>query len=219
MNEEYFRNTQNSYDKVSEEYTKRVYGELAGKPLDRQLLDRFAESVQALGLACDLGCGPGHVARYLHDRGVNVCGIDLSPGMIERACQLNPGIDFKQGNLMALNLPDESLGGIVAFYSIIHIPRSDIVNALRELKRTLVSRGILLIAFHIGQETVHIDAWWDNKVSLDFAFFQSDEMTNYLRTAGFEIEEVIERDPYSPDVEHQSRRAYIFSRKPAPKGS
>jgi len=39
-------------------------------------------------------------------------------------------------------------------------------------------------------------------------------MTSYLEAANFEIEEIIERDPY-PDVEHQSRRAYIFARRPA----
>jgi SAM-dependent methyltransferase len=216
MNEEYFRNAQNSYDLVAEEYTKRIYGELAGKPLDRQLLDRFADTVQGLGLACDLGCGPGHVARYLHDRGVHICGIDLSPGMIEQARRLNPGLEFWQGNMMSLDLADESLGGIVAFYSLIHIPRSDILRVLLELKRTLVPHGILLISFHIGQETVHIEEWWTEKVVLDFAFFRTDEMTDYLKTAGFVIEDVIERDPYPPDVEHQSRRAYIFSRKPAP---
>jgi hypothetical protein len=36
----------------------------------------------------------------------------------------------------------------------------------------------------------------------------------YLRAAGFELEEAIERGPYSEEVEYQSRRAYIFARKP-----
>jgi trans-aconitate methyltransferase len=40
---------------------------------------------------CDLGCGPGHVSRYLWERGVEVCGIDLSSELVERARRLNPG--------------------------------------------------------------------------------------------------------------------------------
>ena len=52
---------------------------------DRQLLDRFAASVQDRGPVCDLGCGPGHVARYLSERKVQVCGVDLSPEMVKRA--------------------------------------------------------------------------------------------------------------------------------------
>jgi len=37
-------------------------------------------------------------------------------------------------------------------------------------------------------------------------------MKELLITAGFEIEEVVEREPY-PEVEYQSRRAYIFARR------
>ena len=70
--------TQTSYDRVADEYVRRIFDELRHKPLDRQLLDRFAASVRDVGPACDLGCGPGHVARYLHEHGVQVCGVDLS---------------------------------------------------------------------------------------------------------------------------------------------
>ena len=64
----------------------------------------------------------------------------------------------------------------------------------------------------MGQETVHLTEWWEKPISADLVYFESDEMTGYLRTAGFEVEEIIERDPY-PEVERQSRRAYIFARK------
>ena len=70
-----------------------------------------------------------------------------------------------------------------------------------------------MLAFHIGQGVVHLDEWWGQRVALDFVFFTRQEMEGGLRSAGFEIEEVIEREPY-PDVEHPSRRAYIFARKP-----
>jgi SAM-dependent methyltransferase len=163
-----------------------------------------------------MGCGPGHVARYLHGRGVEVCGVDLAPGMVEQARQLNPEIAFMQGNMLALDVADEAWGGIAAFYSIIHLPRADVIRALREFKRVLRPGGVVLLAFHIGEETVHLDEWWDLPVALDFTFFRSDEMAGYLQAAGFDVEEVIERAPY-PEVEHQSRRGYIFARKPAPR--
>src|SRR5262250_1364895 len=80
-----------SYDAVARAYAAQLASELSGKPLDRHLLNRFAEEVRGRGLVADLGCGPGHVARYLHERGVTMVGIDLSPGMIAQAEQLNPG--------------------------------------------------------------------------------------------------------------------------------
>src|SRR5262249_19239869 len=112
-----------SYDDVSEEYADRIFTELEHKPLDRELLDRFAARIQRGGVVCDLGCGPGQIARYLHDRGVSVVGVDLSPGMIQVARRLNPGIEFFQDNMMSLRVADDAWAGIAAFYSIIHIPR------------------------------------------------------------------------------------------------
>jgi len=203
---------QDGYSRVAGEYAARIYDELAHKPLDRSLLDRFADRVRGVGPACDLGCGPGQVARYLHERGVEVLGVDLSPGMVAQAQRLNPGIAFQTGNMLALDVPDASWAGIAAFYSIIHIPRGDLLRALRELHRVLRPGGVLLLAFHIGQEAVHLDEWWGEPVSLDFFFFQPDEIADHLRNAGFVVEEQIERAPY-PDVEHQSRRAYILARK------
>jgi SAM-dependent methyltransferase len=206
---------QASYAKVADEYVRRISDELRHKPLDRELLERFAASVRDRGLACDIGCGPGHVARYLHERGVRICGVDLSPEMIERARQLNPGIEFHQGDMTALAFPDAMFGGLVAFYSIIHIPRAAMVATLREFRRVLQPGGPLLLAFHLGEESIHLDEWWGQSVSVDFHFFRSADIAADLRAAGFEIEEIIERDPY-PDVEHQSRRAYLFARTVGP---
>jgi len=206
-------NTEASYDRVADEYVRRIADELEHKPLDRQLLDRFAATVRDVGLACDMGCGPGHVARYLQAHNVQVCGVDLSAELVERARRLNPGIEFQQGDMMALDIPDEAWVGIVAFYSLIHIPRADMVQALRELRRVLRPGGVLLLSFHIGDETLHLDDWWGEKVCLDFFFFRSAEMAGYLTAADFEVEEIVEREPY-PEVEHQSRRSYIFARGP-----
>ena len=205
-------NTEASYDRVADEYVRRIADELEHKPLDRQLLDRFAATVRDVGLACDMGCGPGHVARYLQAHNVQVCGVDLSAELVERARRLNPGIEFQQADMMALDIPDEAWVGIVAFYSLIHIPRVEMVQALRELRRVLRPGGVLLLSFHIGDETLHLDDWCGEKVCLDFFFFRSTEMASYLRAADFEVEEIVEREPY-PEVEHQSRRSYIFARR------
>jgi SAM-dependent methyltransferase len=202
-----------SYDRIADEYVRRFYDELQHKPLDRKLLDRFAAAVRGVGPVCDMGCGPGHVTRYLHEQGAEVCGIDLSPKMVERARELNPGIEFRTGDMVTLGIADAAWAGIVAFYSLIHIRRDEMVRTLSELRRVLRSGGLLLLAFHIGGETMHLDEMWGHPVCVDFFFFQPAEMAGFLGVAGFQIEEMIEREPY-PEVEHQSRRAYIFARRP-----
>jgi ubiquinone/menaquinone biosynthesis C-methylase UbiE len=213
MNPLYLQCCQSSYDTVADEYVQRIFGELQHKPLDRQLLDRFAANVKQIGPpACDMGCGPGQVARYLHEQGLPICGVDLSSAMIERARRLTPKVEFHQGDMLALDVPDEAWGGIAAFYSLIHIPRGDLPHVLKELRRVLRPGGVLLAAFHIGDDSIHLDEWWGNKVNVDFYFFRPEEFAVLLREAGFEVEEMIERDPY-PEVEHQSRRAYVFARR------
>ena len=76
-----------TYDRVAPQYTATFFDELSRKPFDCDLLDTFAGRVRHRGLVCDLGCGPGHVARYLKDRDVEVCGVDLSAAMIVCARQ------------------------------------------------------------------------------------------------------------------------------------
>jgi SAM-dependent methyltransferase len=204
-----------SYDTVADDYTTRIAAELRHKPFDRLLLDQFAEQVRDLGWVSDIGCGPGHVARYLHDRGVRVVGIDLSPRMIECARKLHPIIEFRQADMEALPVANGTWAGIVAFYSLIHVPRDRVVATLREFRRVLRPRGLLLLAFHIGAGVVHLDEWWGHRVSVDFVFFCSGEVERYLTAAGFEVERSTERDPYPPEVEHQSRRGYVLARAAA----
>lgn len=204
-------NTQTSYDQVASQYAERFKDEMDDKPFDRDCLDRLSREVGTLGPICDMGCGPGQIARYLHRKGIDTLGVDLSPRMIAEAQRLNPEIPFHRGDMLSLPDADNSWGGIAAFYCIIHIPRERIVAALREMKRVLKPGGLLLLAFHIGDDTKHLDTWWDKPVNLDFAFLQPSEVENWLREAGYELQETLVREP-NPEVEVETRRAYIFAR-------
>jgi len=205
-----------SYNRLANEYATHLFGELQNKPLDRELLDRFASEVKGRGEVCDMGCGPGHVARYLHQAGVNVFGLDLSPGMLEQARTLNSGIHFREGNMLALELGNQVLVGITAFYAIVNLPEESLPLVFREMQRVLQPGGLLLLAFHTGDEIVRVQEMWGQPVAMEFFFFQPSAVRRHLEAAGLEVEEIIEREPYAPEVEHQSRRAYIFARRPLP---
>ncbi len=121
---EFERATRASYDTVAADYAALFHGELAAQPLDRALLAGFAELVRAAGGApvADIGCGPGRVTAHLNDIGSPAFGIDLSPQMVAQARQAYPNLRFETGSMLTLDLPDRCLGGIVAWYSIIHVP-------------------------------------------------------------------------------------------------
>ena len=162
-----------SYDRVAEEYAREFQDEMDRKPFDRKMLDWLVEKVDGSGAICDMGCGPGQIARYLQSRGAAACGIDLSSEMVNCAKRLNPDIPFQQGDMLALtDVASGTFGGIAAFYSIIHVPPADAVRALQELKRVLRPQGVLLLAFHIGKEVVHRNEWWGKPVSVDFVFYR-----------------------------------------------
>ena len=199
-----------SYDAAAAAYAEHLHDELAHKPLDRHLLNRFAEATAKRGLVADLGCGPGHIAKYLHDRGVTLKGIDISKEMVRIAGEYSPGIEFETGDMRALRLADESLAGIVALYSIVHFDAAELELVARECRRVLRAGGLMLLAFHIGDETNHLDELFGQPVSLDFRFHQPADVIKILGWAHFKVIECTEREPY-PDVEYQSRRCYLLA--------
>ena len=201
-----------SYDSAAEAYAEHLAAELTHKPLDRHLLNRFAEEVRGRGLVADLGCGPGHVARYLQEQGVTMLGIDLSEQMIEVARRLNPGIDFRVGDMRRLDLPDGALAGAVAFYSIVHFDPSELGAVMRELGRVLAEDGAALVSFHIGEDVVHVEDLFGAPVDLDFRFHIPKDVIDALRDAKLQVREHVEREPYE-DAEYPSRRCYLLARK------
>lgn len=207
--------TRESYDRIADEYALRIFNELQHKALDRELLNRFAGELAGRGQVCDLGCGPGHVARYLRDAGTTVFGLDLSTKMLDQARRLNPDIPFREGNMLALDLADRTLAGIAAFYAIVNIREESLPVLFREMHRVLQPGGLLLLAFHVGNEVLQEKELWGRPISMDFLLFEPSAIRQHLEDAGLAIEEIIEREPYAPEVEYQSRRAYIFARKPS----
>ncbi|MGH2516439.1 MAG: class I SAM-dependent methyltransferase [Ktedonobacterales bacterium] len=200
-----------TYDTVAADYADAFFTELERKPFDRVLLDRFAELMRGRGNVLDVGCGPGHVGRYLAERDIPVSGFDLSEEMVAIASRLNPRISFTQGTMLALPVADATLASIVSFYAIIHLARAEASLALREFYRILQPDGYLLLAFHGGEGEVHAENWFGHDVNVTATLFTGDEMANYARAVGFQVVELLERAPY--EFEHQTRRVYLLVRK------
>jgi SAM-dependent methyltransferase len=200
-----------SYDRVAPTYAAQIAAELQGKPLDRLLLGRLATDARG-GLISDIGCGPGHVGRHLADLGADVIAADISAGMLREAGAVAPGLGRAAADMRQLPFADQSLSGVCAFYSIIHILPAERPQVFTEFQRVLRAGGVALLAFHVGDDVLHLDAWWEIPVSVDFRFLRTAIIAEELRAAGFAIEDEIERAPY-PGVEHASRRGYIYARR------
>ena len=212
----YLQPTRAAYDTVAVDYAELLTNELAEKPLDRGLLATFAELVQAdgAGPVADLGCGPGRVTTYLDHLGLDAFGVDLSPAMVEVARRTYPGLRFHEGSITALDIADGSLGGVLAWYSIIHTPPELLPVVFAEFQRVLRPGGHLLCAFQVGDgERVDRDEAYGHAVSLVNYRLAPDTVEELLGKAGIDVHTRVLREPQY--AFERTPQAYLMARKRA----
>jgi ubiquinone/menaquinone biosynthesis C-methylase UbiE len=203
----------NCYNLTAAKYADNYFHELDHKHLDRILLGYFAHENKAKGQILDLGCGPGQTTAFLYAQGANdILGTDISPAMIEKARELNPNIKFETADMLRLQYEDDQFGAAIAFYAIVHFTEDELAIALKEVYRVLKPQGQFLFSFHIGNQTVHLDTFLNETVSIDFHFFEVETVIQLAISCGFKVIDVIERKPY-PEVEYPSDRAYVWLEK------
>jgi SAM-dependent methyltransferase len=207
------RKIEQLYDSIAVPYSVQFAGEHEKKPMDRDLLGRFAREIGEREPVWDLGCGPGETTGYLCGLGIKASGLDLSGRILEQARVNKPGIHFRRGNILALDFESGSIAGITAFYAIVHFTKNQVATAFKEIFRVLQPEGALLLTYHVGDETIHINEFLGTKVDIDFMLFTSGVISEYLVDAGFGNVEILEREPY-PRIEYESRRGYAFAIKP-----
>jgi SAM-dependent methyltransferase len=208
----YVRATRAAYDTVAVDYAALLSTELASKPLDRAMLGAFAELVQATGNGpvADLGCGPGRVTAYLCSLGLTAFGVDLSPAMVAVARRTHPDLRFDEGSMSALDLVDSVLGGIVAWYSIIHTPPEQLPAVFAEFHRVLAPGGYLLLAFQVGDTRVHLEQAYGHAVSFDVYRLSPAFVSELLSKAGLVVFARLLREP---DTTETIQQTYLLARK------
>jgi SAM-dependent methyltransferase len=191
MADSWLSETRASYDTDATGYADKVRGLLDGSPYLRASLALFAELVREAGggPVADVGCGPGYVTDHLHDAGVDAFGIDLSPEMIAIARGDYPQLRFEVGTMTDLDLADDSVAGIVAFWSVIHVPDDAVPGVFEEFRRVLQPHGLLLVGFHVGDETQHTSQGYTGRpINVDSDHRRPGTVASWLRDAGFSIE-------------------------------
>jgi SAM-dependent methyltransferase len=204
--------TRSSYNALVGGYVERFAPAPADNPVDRALLTLFAELALA-GPVADVGCGPGRVTAFLHKLGLDVFGVDLSPGMIEHARGEHPGIRFEVGTKTALDIADESLAGLNAWYSTIHIPDDHLPGVFAGFHRVLTPGAPLMLAFQVGDEPKHYAEAFGHEVNLTFHRRRPDAVADLLTKAGFEMHSTTILEPAMPD--QRLPAAFLIARKPA----
>jgi ubiquinone/menaquinone biosynthesis C-methylase UbiE len=202
-----------AYDLAAEPYANKFLNELLDKPRDIELLQQFASMVGPGQRVLDLACGPGHITAHLASLGLNAVGVDLSPEMVATATRRFPTVEFTVGDFLALANHDGSVAGIIAFYCIVHLRADQLLPAFSEMFRVLNIGGVILLAFHIGTDSVRVDSFLGTGASLEFYPFLVADVHSALLAAGFTNIATYERPPY--DTEYPTNRCYTFAHKPS----
>ncbi len=169
-----------AYSRRAAEYIEVLGSMGAVHPSDRQIVCTWANSVE--GELLDAGCGPGHWTNLLAQQGASVRGLDQVPEFVAHARSAYPTVDFALGSLDALGGDDAGLGGLLSWYSLIHVEPEDIQVPLREFARAVRPGGTLLIGFFEGplvEEFAH--------AVLTAYRWPVDELGGQLDAAGFDV--------------------------------
>ncbi|MGW2332345.1 class I SAM-dependent methyltransferase [Streptomyces sp. NPDC001685] len=217
MPADFLEATRASYDTIAAAYAERFPNPPAdGHPLDRALIGAFAELARAHAPApvADLGSGPGSVTAHLHGLGLTVFGVDLSPGMVALARRAHPALRFHVGSMTALDLPDGTLGGITALYSLIHVPDERLSEACAEMARVLRPGAPVLLAFQSGDSVgrMRLSERFGLDVDLTYHWRTPEAVAAALAEAGLRVTARTLREPVG---EERRPRAFLLAERPA----
>ncbi|GLY66949.1 class I SAM-dependent DNA methyltransferase [Amycolatopsis taiwanensis] len=208
--DDWLADTRTSYDTVAVSYAGQLRDSLAERPYLRAALTLFADLVSSAGggPVADIGCGPGHVTAHLRALGIDAFGIDLSPGMIDVARRDHPGVRFEVGSMTDPDLPDASVAGLLAWWSLIHIPDDEVPGVFGHFHRALRPGGLLQLGFHVGdQSRLKTEGYGGHPMKVHVHRRRPDQVTTWLRDAGFAVEAQMLLDP-----DEEVPQAVLFAR-------
>ncbi|GAA1132016.1 class I SAM-dependent methyltransferase [Kribbella jejuensis] len=203
---------QGSYNTAAADYHAVLRDYHQHDPFEQGALDYFRALIED-GPVGDLGCGTGRITSYLAGRGLDVFGVDLTPGMVEVARQEYPELRFEVGSLLDLDLKDGELAGALAWYSLVHTPREQLPTAFAELFRVLRPGGVLVHGFKVGVGSRPLTHAYGHDVDLQVYMYAADDVAGLLADAGFV--EVASLTRAALPAEKDAGQAAHIVRKPA----
>jgi 2-polyprenyl-3-methyl-5-hydroxy-6-metoxy-1,4-benzoquinol methylase len=185
LSEAHRRTVESGYDRMAEQYlaTKNLED-----PLALAALEDLASFLPPKAAVLDLGCGAGiPVTRWVSDKGFTVTGVDVSARQLDLARQNVPRGTFIKADMAEVTLEPERLDAVVAFHSIIHVPRTEHPALLKRIHRWLRPEGVFLATMTVTDYEGRDEDWEGWGAPMAWSHYDGDTNVAMLRDAGFEI--------------------------------
>lgn len=211
-----WESTRRAYDSMAVAYHERFPDLRAEQPLDRAMIGAFAEYVRGAGdpEVLDAGCGTGRLIGPLRELGLEVTGVDLSPGMLAIARADHPDVVLAAADLRRMPFADHRFAGVVAWYSLINCAPAELGEALGEVTRVLRPGGYLLTGFQSGVGSrVQSNAYTQGHERV-LHLRTADEMAEAFETAGLTVVARVERAMEPDTADGEFDQAFVIARKP-----
>ncbi|MFI9244802.1 hypothetical protein ACIGXF_19930 [Streptomyces sp. NPDC053086] len=99
--------------------------------------------------------------------------------------------------------------GLLAFWSLIHVPDAAVPGVLGHFRRVLRPGGPLLLGFHVGEETrLKAEGYGGHPMNVHVHLRRPDRVASWLGTAGFTVEAQL-----MLDLDERVPGAVLFARR------
>jgi ubiquinone/menaquinone biosynthesis C-methylase UbiE len=187
------------YDKGNYDLHYRLNNKL--NRLESKLLSKLANFLPKNGKILDLGSGTGiPYDYYFANKGFNVTGIDISKKHVELAKKNVPNAEFVKGDFSKLSLKKESFNGIVSFYAIFHVPRTEHKDILKKIHALLQKDGYILITLGFDEMKMTVSEFVDSKMV--WSSYSAEKNKKLVEQCGFKI--------ILTEEEHQGNEHHIW---------
>ena len=110
--------------------------------------DRFLSLLSENSTILDFGCGSGRDTKYFLDKGYAVDATDGSAEICKLASEFT-GLQVKQMLFQELSVVNQ-YESIWACSSILHLPKTELLDVFQKMIRALKDRGVIFTSFKYG---------------------------------------------------------------------
>jgi SAM-dependent methyltransferase len=211
--------TRETYDQIASAYAQRIDDLVSNTWIggfEESLLDRLVALAMAgagrTAEILDIGCGYGKDTFYLsHKKGITAMGLDYSSGMLSEARSNFPGVCFTQMDMRDLGFSCNSFQGVWANGCVYHVPKTELMRVLMEVRRVLRPAGVFSFNFKVGtgEQLEGNPRSYGGKPRF-YAYYEIDEMRGLVSHAGLDVIDVA---PY-PRAILGERIVQMWAQKP-----